>query len=271
MTNTSKAIMFLAIFGGFYAGLYNQIHNPADFVSPHTFDAMTTIYNIISYPFGLWSLVVNKPFIQDHLLGFHSTVPVAWMIVLSPLLFTFSGLKTYKKGGRKIGGILSEYENELTAERKKFGPQNMKERLLNKFGLLRLTSIEKMLFYRFSVLLPEEYQHALRKQLKKMNRNYRFHLNDEKTIAVTVFDSYKFFFFKNTKMLRFNKNNNGNSEYIMVSGMIKGQNNENIAVDLFVQNRIIKRIRYDAEYALDEIAGPFEIYDIRVSPSVIRG
>ena len=53
--------------------------------------------------------------------------------------------------------------------------------------------------------------------------------------------------------------------------MIKGQNNELIAVDLMVENRIIKRLRYDGEYALDKMTGPFEIYDIKVNALILQG
>ncbi len=268
MHNIKKSILFIVVFGLFYYGLFKEIHNPSDFVSNETFASMTKVYKILSYPIDLWSLVINKQTMTDYSVLFHCTVPIVWLIMTSPLFLSFKGMK-YSKG-MKSSGILQEFEDELTAERKKFGPKNKTEAFLNKLGLLRLTSIEKMLFYRFSVLLPDEYQHTFRKQVKQMNRNHRFFLNNEKTISVTSFDSYKFFFFKNKNIIRFKSNKKLGSEYVLVSGMIKGQNNELIAVDLIVENRIIKRLRYDGEYALDNMEGPFEIYDIKVNPLILQ-
>lgn len=268
MHNIKKSILFVFVFGLFYYFLFKEIHNPSDFVSNETFASMTKIYKILSYPIDLWSLVINKQTMVDYSVIFHSTVPFAWLIMTSPLFLSFKGIK-YSKS-LKTTGILQEFEDELTAERKKFGPTDKKEVFLNKIGLLKLTSIEKMLFYRFSVLLPEEYQHIFKKQVKAMNRNHRFFLNDEKTISVTSFDSYKFFFFKNKNIVRFKSSKKIGQEYVLISGMIKGQNNELIAVDLIVENRIIKRLRYDGEYALDNMTGPFEIYDIKVNPLILQ-
>lgn len=269
MNNIKKSILFVLVFGLFYYGLFKEIHNPSEFVSNETFASMNKVYKILSYPIDLWSLVINKQTMIDYSTFFHSTVPLAWLIMTCPLFLSFRGVR-YNKGSKALG-ILQEFEDELTAERTKFGPKNKVEVFLNKLGLLKLTSIEKMLFYRFSVLLPEDYQHIFRKQVKAMNRNHRFFLNQEKTISVTSFDAYKFFFFKNKNVMRFKSNKKLGSEYLLVSGMIKGQNNELIAVDLIVENRIIKRLRYDGEYALDKMTGPFEIYDIKVNALILQG
>lgn len=268
MHNIKKSVLFVLVFGLFYYGLFKEIHSPSEFVSNETFTSMTKVYKILSYPIDLWSLVINKQTMIDYSAVFHSTVPIAWLILTSPLFLSFKGVR-YAKGTKALG-ILQEFEDELTAERTKFGPKNKIEVFFNKLGLLKLTSIEKMLFYRFSVLLPEEYQPVFKKQVKSMNRNHRFYLNKEKTISVTSFDAYKFFFFKNKNVVRFKINKKLGSEYLLASGMIKGQNNELIAVDLIVENRIIKRLRYDGEYALDKMTGPFEIYDIKVNALILQ-
>lgn len=264
----TKLFGFMLFIWLMYYGIHSAILNPES-LSPTVFENMNTVYNILRKPLVLLGYVIQPDEIIGNESFFQFFIPLGWGILAIPLCYNPNAKldKKMKKSLKK--GIIYEFEKDVENEEKSFLPKTKREKVLDKFGLLKLTTLEKALFYRFSVVLPEPYQLALKNQIFKMNRVQRFRVEADGTYYVTSFDSYKFFFFKNYKVNLFPSNNNGKHEYVIISAVVLNENQEGAAVELWVSNKKIVRMTFQGDKDLKEIEGPLFISDINISPAII--
>lgn len=264
----TKLFGFMLFIWLMYYGIHSAILNPES-LSPTVFENMNTVYNILRKPLTLLGYVIQPEQIKGNESFFQFFIPLAWGILAIPLCYNPNAKldKKLKKSLKK--GIIYEFEKDVESENKYFLPKTRKEKILDKFGLLKLTTLEKALFYRFSVVLPEPYQLALKNQIFKMNRVQRFRVESDGTLHVTSFDSYKYLFFKNNNINLFPNNNNGKHEYVIISAVVLNDNQEGAAVELWVSNKKIVRMTFQSDKDLKEIDGPLFISDINISPAII--
>lgn len=263
-----KLFGFMLFIWLMYYGIHSAILNPES-LSPTVFENMNTVHAILIKPLTLLGYIIEPEEIKGNESFFQFFIPIGWGILAIPLCYNPNAKidKKMKKTLKK--GIIYQFEKDVESENKNFLPESRREKLLDKFGLLKLTTLEKALFYRFSVVLPEPYQLALKNQIFKMNRVQRFRIEADGTYYVTSFDSYKYFFFKNNKVNYFPLNNNGKHEYVIISAVVLNDNQEGAAVELWVSNRKIVRMTFQADKDLKEIDGTLFISDINISPAII--
>lgn len=265
---------FVKIFGFmlFIWLMYFSIHwaiSSPESLSPTVFENMNTVYSILRKPLDLLGFIIEPEDIKGNEMFYQFFIPLAWGILAIPLSYNPNAKldKKLKKSLKK--GIIYEFEKDVENDDKHFLPNNFKEKILDKFGLLKLTTLEKALFYRFSVVFPEPYQLSLKNQILKMNRVQRFKVESDGTLHVTSFDSYKFLFFKNKNLPVFPLNNNGKHDYTIISAIVLNENQDGAAVELWVSNRKIVRMTFQSDKDLKLIKGPLFISDINISPAII--